>query len=169
MSQARFGMLLGLVAVLVAVGSFVAATAALDDGQPDPAPAPSGGGGEAPGSDPLVPSSSTSSTTAPVATGELATPAWIVVITSEADEASATTAAQRAAAEGHSTGVLRSDDYPSMNKGFWVAYAGPYADRSAAVAGSAALEADGFGGTYARCAGSKTDCGTEDRPSDDDD
>lgn len=167
MSQARFGLLLGLVAVLVAVGSFVAATAALDDGQPDPPPAP-GGGSEAPASDPVVPTSSTS-TTAPVATGELATPAWIVVITSEADEGSATTAAQRAAAEGHSTGVLRSDDYPSMNRGFWVAYAGPYADRSAAVAGSAELEADGFGGTYARCAGSKKDCGSEDQPSDEGD
>jgi hypothetical protein len=154
-SQARFVLLLGIVAVLVAGGSFVAATAVLDDGKADPPPSPDGGDT----SDPEVPPSST--TTAPVATGELASPTWIVVITSEGDEAAATASAQRAADAGYPTGVLRSDDYPSLRPGFWVAYAGPYSDQAAAEAGSAELAADGFANTYRRCVGEQSDCGVE--------
>jgi hypothetical protein len=155
-SQARFVLLLGIVAVLVAGGSFVAATAVLDDGKADPPPSPDGGDT----SDPEVPASSTT-TTAPVATGELASPTWIVVITSEGDEAAATASAQRAADAGYPTGVLRSDDYPSLRPGFWVAYAGPYSDQAAAEAGSAELAADGFANTYRRCVGEQSDCGVE--------
>jgi hypothetical protein len=154
-SQARFVLLLGIVAVMVAGGSFVAATAVLDDGKADPPPSPDGGDT----SDPEVPPSST--TTAPVATGELASPTWIVVITSEGDEAAATASAQRAADAGYPTGVLRSDDYPSLRPGFWVAYAGPYSDQAAAEAGSAELAADGFANTYRRCVGEQSDCGVE--------
>jgi hypothetical protein len=161
MSQTRFGLLLALGAVVVAIGSFVAATAVLDDGQPDPPPARAGDTEQAPGGDPVVPATTTTTTAAPVVTGDLASPTWIAVITSEADEATATTAAERAAADGYPSGVLHSDDYPSLNKGFFVAYAGPYPDRAAAEAGSAALGADGYDNTYARCAGTKQDCGDE--------
>lgn len=160
MSQLRFGLLLGVVAVLVAGGSFVAATAVLDDGKADPPPSADGDGGDAESgdtSDPSAPSST--STTVPVATGALPSPTWVVVITSEADEAAATASAQRAAAAGYPTGVLRSDDYPSLRAGFWVAYAGPYGDQAAAEAGSAALAADGFANTYRRCVGEQRDCG----------
>jgi len=159
MSQTRFGLLLGLVAVVVAVGSFVAATAVLDDGKPDPPPAAGADAGETPDTEGVVPASTTTTTAAPVATGDLASPTWIVVITSEADEATATAAAQRAVTDGYAAGVLRSDDYPSLNKGFFVAYAGPYVDRAAAEAGSSALAADGYTNTYPRCAGTQQDCG----------
>jgi hypothetical protein len=168
MSQARFAVVLGVVAVLVAVGSFVAATAVLDDGKPDPPPAPNAVTEQESLQDPVVPASTTTTTAAPVATGDLATPTWIVVITSEADQSVATEAAQRAAAAGYETGVLQSDDYPSLNKGYWVAYAGPYADQAAAEAGSTALGAAGFSNTYARCAGTKKDCGGGEQPSNDD-
>ena len=157
MSQARFGLLLALLAVFVAAGSFLAATAVLDDGKADPPPSADGDDGSERG-DPDAPPASTT-TTVPVATGQLASPTWVVVITSEPDEAAATASAQRAAAAGHPTGVLRSDDYPSLRRGFWVAYAGPYGDQAAAEAGSAELAADGFANTYRRCVGEQRDCG----------
>jgi hypothetical protein len=171
MSRSRFGLLLGLVALVVASGSFAVAMAALDDGKPDAPPSGGTDTGDAPGSDPVVTDTSTTSTTATtleVVTGDLDTPTWIVVVSSEADEAGATVLAQRVAADGHPAGVLRSNDYPSLNKGFWVAYAGPYPDRSSATAAVSALESAGYGGTYVRCAGTKKDCGTEvDEPDDD--
>jgi hypothetical protein len=170
MSRSRFGLLLGLVALVVASGSFAVAMAALDDGKPDPPPSGGTDTGDAPGSDPVVTDTSTTATTLAVVTGDLDTPTWIVVVSSEADEAGATVLAQRVAADGHPAGVLRSDDYPSLNKGFWVAYAGPYPDRSSATAAVSALEAAGYSGTYVRCAGTKKDCGTEvDEPDADDD
>jgi hypothetical protein len=161
MSRARFGLLLGLLALAVATGSYAAAMAALDDGGADPPP--TSDSGDVLGSAPTVTTTTApaTSTTAAVVTGDLSTPTWIVVIASEADEAGATAYADRVAAAGYPAGVLRSTDYPSLNKGFWVAYAGPYPDGGAAEAAAGALEADGFGGTYVRCAGTKEDCGGE--------
>lgn len=163
MSRARFGPLLALLGVAVATTSFVVARAALDDGQPDPPPSgTSQSQGDALGSDPVV---STVPTTAP---GPLATPAWIVVVASETDEVGATAAAQAVAAAGHPAAVLRSDDYPSLSAGLWVAYAGPYADRAAAESAVDDLAADGFGGAYARCAGTEDECGSPDDDNEDD-
>jgi hypothetical protein len=169
MTRARFGLLLGVLALIAASASFAVAMAALDDGQPDAPPQDDSDAGDVLGSDPAVTTTSSTSTTVEVVTGELATPTWIVVISSESTEASATVVAERVAAEGHPAGVLRSDEYPSLNKGFWVAYAGPYPDLSTATATVGALEAAGYSGTYARCAGTKKDCGSEVEPSDEDD
>jgi hypothetical protein len=169
MNRTRFGLLLGVLALLVAGASFAVAVAALDDGQPDAPPRDDSDAGDVLGGDPAVTTTSSTPTTVEVVTGELATPTWIVVVSSEADEAGATAIAERVMADGHPAGVLRSDEYPSLNKGFWVAYAGPYPDRSTATAAMSALEAGGYSGTYARCAGSKKDCGTEVEPPDDDD
>ena len=157
MSRARFGTLLALVCVVVAGSSFAVALAALDDGAPDPPPRSSASAGDVLGGGPDT-SAATSSTTASAVTGSLDTPVWVTVVASEADEAGATTIAQRVATAGYPSGVLRSDDYPSLTAGFWVAYAGPFADRPAAEAAVAALATDGFGGAYARCAGSTEDC-----------
>lgn len=163
MRSPRFALLLGLLAVLVAGSSFAVALSVLDDGEPDPPPPGDDAG------DPLGDegSASTSTTTA-VATGELPTPTWIVVIASEADEAGARVLADRVAEGGRPAGVLRSDDYPSLNPGFWVAYTGPYPERGAAEAAVASLEADGVGGTYARCAGTRQECGGDENGNDDD-
>ena len=169
MTRTRYGLMLAVLAVLVASASFAVAMATLDDGQPDPPPQDDSDTGDVLGSDPAVTTTSSTSTTVEVVTGELATPTWIVVISSESTEASATVVAERVAAEGHPAGVLRSDEYPSLNKGFWVAYAGPYPDLSTATATVGALEAAGYSGTYARCAGTKKDCGSEVEPSDEDD
>ena len=153
MSRARFNLLLVLLALVVASGSFVAANAAFDGEAADPPPDRSSGDASAPGT------SSTSSSTPPVATGDLPSPSWILVVSSDAsDEAGAAAVAAGIAAQGHPSGVLRSDDYPSLNPGFWVAYAGPYDGRGAAEAALAEVGADGFTSSYVRCAGTVADC-----------
>jgi len=162
-SGRRFGVLLGLAALAVAGGAFVLGMQVLDDDDPDPAPAgavdaaddgaeAAGGGGEDTGS---------TSTAAPpqVTEGALPSPSWILVISSEGDEAAARAVADEVAAAGHPAGVLRSDDHPSLNPGFWVAYAGPYPDAAAAAAAEPAVESDGWPGAYVRCAGAEAGCG----------
>jgi hypothetical protein len=158
-SRARFSLLLAVLGVLVAAGAFAIAWSVLDDGRPDPPPRSSAGSGDALGSDPVV---TPTSTTAPTGDAPLATPAWVAVVASEGDEATATTRAQAVAAAGYPGGVLRSDDYPSLSGGLWVAYTGPYPDRAAADAAVTALAGDGFDGAYARCVGSTEDCAADD-------
>ncbi|MET0727673.1 MAG: SPOR domain-containing protein [Acidimicrobiales bacterium] len=157
MSRLRFGVLLAVLAVLVGGGAYLAALGAFDDDGPDTPPQSSGADGGADGGG--TSETTASSSTVPVATEALASPAWVVVIASEGDEPGATDIAQQVAADGHPSGVLHSDDYPSMNAGFWVAFAGPYPDPAAAEAAVGEVEADGWTGAYARCAGSVEDCG----------
>ncbi len=151
MTRTRFGLLLALLALAVAAASFATGLVILDDDEPDPPPAAVDSGDSlAPDADP-----GTSTTGAPDApsSGQ-----WIVVIASEEDEAKAAASAAKVTAAGHPADVLRSDDYPSLNPGFWVAFAGPYPDRPAAEAAVGDLEADGISGTYARCAGPEDAC-----------
>jgi len=164
-SNARFRLLVTLLGVVVAVGSFLLGLALLDDDSPDPAPRrtttedgdgtgdPDGGdGAPADGADGEGAQGS-------VRTDPLPSPSWLLVIASEGDEARALALAGDVAAAGHDAGVLRSDDYPSLNPGFWVAYAGPYDDAAAGRAAEAAVEADGWPGAYLRCAGTVDACG----------
>lgn len=162
MNRARFGLLLAVLGLAVATGSFAAAWAVLDDGQPDRPPR-AGDSGDALGSDPVVTPTptSTSTTLVPAAPGDLTTPAWVAVVASEGDEAAATVIAEAISAAAFPSGVLHSDDYPSLTDGFWVAYAGPYPDRAAAEAAAEALATEGFDGAYARCAGTRQECGLD--------
>jgi len=171
-STNRFAALLVAVAVAVAAGAFAAGLAVLDDGRPDPPPR-SGGTATATTAPVASTPSTAPSTTAPpvpVATpaDELPTPAWIVVVASKGAEAEAQEAAEAVAAHGHPAGVLRSDDYPSLAPGFWVAYAGPYDARRQAEAALDALDEAGVDGAYVRCAGTVKDCGRDRDDSDDD-
>jgi hypothetical protein len=50
-----------------------------------------------------------------------------------------------------------------------VAYAGPYPDSAAAEAAVEELAADGFGGAYARCAGTEAECGSREGDDEGDD
>jgi hypothetical protein len=152
-SRTRFGLLLGLLALLVAGGAFLLGLQVLEDDEPDAPPRPAADGSAQDTGD------TTSTTASTVPAGELAAPAWIVVVSSEGDEARAGQIAAQVAEAGHESGVLRSDDYPSMNPGYWVAYAGPYPDATAAQAGEAALEGDGWTAAYVRCAGTTEQCG----------
>lgn len=164
MSRAWTWVLMGLAAVAVAVGAFVLGLQTLDDDGPDRPP--SGAPTDQPepadpdGDDDGGTDDEASDTTAPV-TGadELTTPAWVLVVSSEGDEARAQQIAAEVAEAGHPAGVLRSDDHPSLNPGFWVAYAGPYPDADAARAAQPDVQADGFSGAYLRCAGTSDECG----------
>jgi stage II sporulation protein D len=60
---------------------------------------------------------------------------WIVVLASDPVESSARAQAKRLGAQ-----VLRSDDYPALNPGYWVVYRGPYASKPTAPAGGYARE-----------------------------
>jgi septal ring-binding cell division protein DamX len=88
-------------------------------------------------------------TTTPGATGALATwpsgkTGWTAVLASTSSRSEAEKKAQ--AAGGGEVGVLHSDDFTSLRKGYWVVFSGQYDSRSAAE--SAANGAGG--GAYAR-------------------
>jgi len=158
-SRVRSGIALALLAALVAGGAFVVALGVLDDGAPD-APPDRSAGDEDDGTTTEPPSSTTAGPPASVTpAGALETPAWILVVASESEAATAEAVATEVAEAGHPSGVLRSDDHPSMNPGFWVAYAGPYSGSDEARADAAELEADGWTGVYVRCAGTVEECG----------
>lgn len=147
----RFGLLAGALGLVVAAGSFAVTVAVLDDDEPDRPPTSGGTATTTPA--PTTASTTTSSTV----TGTLVTPAWIVVVASEGSQDAALEHAEAVAALGHPTGVLRSDDYASLNPGLWVAFAGPYSGRGEAEAAVGQLAADGVSG-YVRCAGSAAEC-----------
>ena len=69
--------------------------------------------------------------------------AWTVVIASTSSRAEAEKKARAAGAEA---GVLHSDDYSSLRKGYWVVFSGQYDEQKAA---QSAAEGKG-GGAYAR-------------------
>lgn len=166
MSRARFGLLLALAAVAVAAAAFAIGLRVLDDDRPDPPPAGvsavDDGEGASGGDD--GDGATSSSTPQEVAEGTLPSPSWVLVVSSEGDEGRAREIAEAVAAAGHPAGVLRSDDHPSLNPGFWVAYAGPYPDADAARAARDEVHADGFSGAYVRCAGTVADCGGDQPP-----
>jgi hypothetical protein len=166
----RFGLLAGALGLVVAAASFVAGLAVLDDGEPDPPPR-----GGAPSDTTAVPiDTSSTTTTTTAAEGLLVSPSWVAVVASAGSEVEAQQAAAVVAAKRYPSGVLLSDDYPSLRAGLWVAYAGPYPDSATAEAAVSALADDGIGGAYARCAGTVADCagggnGNGDGGDDDDD
>ncbi|MFP5255414.1 MAG: SPOR domain-containing protein [Acidimicrobiia bacterium] len=165
MSGTRFGVLLALAAAAVAAAAFFVGLQVLDDDTPGRPPA--GGSTAGPGAADEGPADddaaeATSPVAPTVADEELPSPSWVLVISSEGEEAGARAVAEEVTAAGHPGGLLRSDAYPSLNPGFWVAYAGPYPDAAAAAAEQPVLEADGWSGAYVRCVGAVADCGEPD-------
>jgi hypothetical protein len=144
-SRPWFVLLVALLAVVVAVGSFFLVLTLLDD---DDSPVTA--------DDESTSTSTEPSTTTPPS--PLETPAWVTILSSERDEAAAAQVADRVAATGRTTGVLRSDGYSSLTPGFWVPYVGPFPGRAQAEAEVGALAADGIGGAYARCVGTTEQC-----------
>ena len=59
---------------------------------------------------------------------------------------------------GTTSGVLHSDDFTSLEPGFWVAYVGPFPDPAAAQAAVDQLVADGYTSAYPRCIGTAEEC-----------
>ena len=55
--------------------------------------------------------------------------------------------------------MLHSDDYSSLNPGFWVAYVGPVSTTSAAPRRAVGeLAAAGYTAAYPRCVGTDDEC-----------
>lgn len=67
---------------------------------------------------------------------------WTVIIASETSESEANTVSEEATGKGHTTGVLNSDDYSSLNGGYWVVFSGAYATKSEAEDALGGIKAD---------------------------
>ena len=67
--------------------------------------------------------------------------AWTVVV---ASTRSRSEAEKKARAAGSDAGVLRSDDYSSLRKGYWVVFAGQYPSRSAAETAAESRSGDAY-------------------------
>jgi sporulation related protein len=143
LSNRRFWLLAGLLFVVVAGATFLAVTLILD-------------------SDDDSTSSTTTSTTVGIttttSTGELTTPSYIAIVVSEGDEATARATADELTESGFDSGVLHSDDYESLNPGFWVAYVGPFDDLAGANGAVTELKGAGYTASYARCLGTDQEC-----------
>ena len=144
MSVGRFRVLLGLLFAVLASASFLVVTLVIEAGDDEPS-APT-----------------TTSSTAPLLTTTtapgLSTPTFVAVVVSEADEATARSIGDQLTEGGYDSGVLHSDDYGSLEPGFWVAYVGPFPDVAAAEAAVGELQADGFTAAYPRCVGTDDEC-----------
>ena len=77
---------------------------------------------------------------------------------SEADEATARATADELTEGGFDSGVLHSDDYSSLEPGFWVAYVGPFDDVGGAQAAVGELQGAGYTAAYPRCVGTDEEC-----------
>ena len=159
MSRGRFGVLLALLAALVTAAAFTGVTAGLGN-DPSTPPGVTGGGTTST----TVALLTTTSTSAPETTatsapdGRLTTPALVVVVTSSTAKRDANATLAALADRGYAAGVLHSDDYSSLERGFWVAYTGPYPSAAAAEAGKAKLIGDGYRAAYTRCVGTTAEC-----------
>jgi hypothetical protein len=72
-----------------------------------------------------------------------------VVLASAANRADAEAVAERAPA-GSPRGVLLSDNYASLNPGYWVAFSGQYTTEDEAARAAERLRGQEFRGAYAR-------------------
>ena len=145
MDRGRFGLLLALLGLVVGATSFFIALSVIrDDGE---TPVDAGGT--------TTSSSTTTSTTVP---SGLTTPTFVVVVSSEAEEAQAQRLRDELTESGFDAGVLHSDDYASLSPGCVVAYVGPFPDVAGAEAAKADLIGAGYTASYSRCVGTAEEC-----------
>ena len=111
---------------------------------PDDGSGPDPGTPEAEGTLPGAPGAEPAPTDGGLATWPEGKRAWTVVLASTSSRAEAEKKAEDAG--GGDVGVLKSDDYSSLRKGYWVVFAGQYPSQGAA---QSAAEGQG-GGAYAR-------------------
>jgi len=98
-------------------------------GETTPSPTPS------PGS---TPSTGTTGTIASWPSGQTA---WTVILESATSKSAADAKANEFSSGGITVGVLHSDDFSSLNKGYWVVFSGAYDSKSAADAALPGLQA----------------------------
>ena len=143
MSNRRFGVLLGVMFAALAGVSFLVASLVLDASDDDAA---------------TTTTSTTVGITTTTTSGELATPTFVAVAVSERDEATARSTADELTEGGFDSGVLHSDDYASLEPGFWVAYVGPFDDVGGAQGAVSELQGAGYTASYPRCVGTDDEC-----------
>jgi hypothetical protein len=141
----RFGLQLALLFAVLATASFLIVLLLLEADDDSPA---------AVTSTTATPFSITTTTTA----GELTTPTFVAVAVSETDEATARAIGDELTEAGFDSGILRSDDFTSLEAGFWVAYVGPFDDVAGAQQAVAELQAAGYTASYPRCVGTADEC-----------
>lgn len=76
--------------------------------------------------------------------------AWTAILLSTDSRVRARRAARQAIARGIPAGVLRSNDHPGLNPGFWVVFAGQLESRRAAEAQAGLYAERGFRHSYTR-------------------
>jgi hypothetical protein len=135
---------MGALFLVIAGAVFLAVTLILESDDDDPAASTT---------------TTTVASTTTTAAGELTTPTFVAVVVSEADEATARATADELTESGFDSGVLHSDDYTSLNPGFWVAYVGPFDDVAGAQTAVSELEGAGYTAAYPRCIGTDEECG----------
>jgi hypothetical protein len=67
---------------------------------------------------------------------------WTVIIESASDLSKAEKVATAAQGKGHTVGILHSDDYSSLNPGYYVVFTQKYGSQSAANSGRDAIKSD---------------------------
>ena len=147
MSRGRFGLLLATLVLGLGAASFVGVYALVDGGSETPA-----------GLDHSSPTTRPPAVPTSTVPGGLITPAVIAIVASEADEGQAHAVRDELTESGYDAGVLHSDDFPSLQPGFWVAYVGPFTQVPEAEATQVELVADGYTTAYTSCVGTAEDC-----------
>src|SRR5688500_14338823 len=112
MTQSRFRLLLAALFAVLAAASFLVVTLVIESGDETAA---------------TTTSTTFSITTTSTTTG-LATPTFVAIVVSERDEATARAIGDELTEGGFDSGILHSDDFGSLEPGFWVAYVGPFDD-----------------------------------------
>lgn len=143
MTESRFRLLLAVLFAGLAVASFLVVTLVIESGDDEPA---------------ATTTSTTFSITTTTTRPGLDTPTFVAIVVSEADEATARAIGDQLTERGFDNSILRSDDYGSLQPGFWVAYVGPFANAAGAEGAVAELEAAGFTAAYPRCVGTAEEC-----------
>jgi septal ring-binding cell division protein DamX len=99
------------------------------NGQVSPTPAPSSGSTATPGS------------TATIASWPSGKTGWTVILESATSKRAADAKANELSGGGTTVGVLHSDDFSSLNKGYWVVFSGTFDSKSAAQSALDGLKA----------------------------
>lgn len=151
MSRGRFGLLLGLLVVVVTLASF-SVVLSLISANDEPTRSTTTTTAD---TSSTAPDTTSTTTTAP---SGLVTPTFVVVVSSDAEEPTAEELRAELAEDGYDAGVLHSDDFASLDPGFWVAYVGPFGDLDDAKEARDDLKDDGYSDAYTACVGSAEDC-----------
>ena len=67
---------------------------------------------------------------------------WTIIIESATSQSKAETVATEAQGKGLTVGILHSDDYSSLNAGYWVVFSGTYTSKKDAQASLSAAQKD---------------------------